>query len=199
MRLGVYFVTPDGAGPDLVRAALRGGCKLIQLRDKGASDQSLADLAALLLPEVRAHGATLIVNDRLAVAKALGIGLHIGQSDGDPIAIRAALGAGPILGLSIETEAQARRIPPGIDYIGAGPYRATATKPDAAAPLGLAGLAAIRAATALPIVAIGGIAAPDLAPLAGLGLQGVALVSAIAAAPDPETATRQLCQTWASL
>jgi thiamine-phosphate pyrophosphorylase len=198
MSYAVYFVTPDGAEDALVLAALRGGASIVQLRDKTASDDAMIAQARRLLPACRAAGVPLVINDRLNVALAAGAdGLHIGQGDGDPAAARTALGAGRLLGLSIETEAQLAAIPSGsVDYIGAGPVRATATKPDAAAPLGLDGLARIAARAPVPTVAIGGICLGDVPALKAAGCAGLAVVSAIGAADDPEAATRALLSVW---
>lgn len=199
MNLSVYFVTPDGPDDALILAALRGGARTIQLRDKRATDAEMIAQARRLLPPMRAAGVPLIINDRLEAALASGAdGLHVGQSDGDPAHLRAALGPDPILGLSIETEAQLAAIPANarIDYIGAGPVRATATKPDHAAPIGFDGLARIAAAAPVPTVAIGGIGAADIPRVKSAGCAGFAVVSAISAAPDPEAATRTLAATW---
>jgi thiamine-phosphate pyrophosphorylase len=101
-----------------------------------------------------------------------------------------------LLGLSVETEAQARRIPAGVDYIGAGPVRATATKPDHAPPVGFDGLSLIVAAAGLPAYAIGGIGAGDAAAVKAAGAVGMAVVSAVVRAADPEAATRALVTEW---
>lgn len=198
MSWAVYFVKPDGADDALVLAALRGGATAVQLRDKAASDAAMVAQAQRLLPHCRAAGVALVINDRLSVALASGAdGLHIGQGDGDPQIARAALGPDRILGLSIETEAQLAAIPAGcIDYIGAGPIRATATKPDAAAPLGMDGLARIAARSPVPTVAIGGIGLADVAALRAAGCAGMAVVSAISAATNPQSATRALVAAW---
>lgn len=198
MNLSVYFVTPDGAEDALILAALRGGAQVVQLRDKSASDAEMIAQARRIRPHVARAGAALIINDRLAVALAVQAdGLHIGQGDGDPRLARQALGPDRLLGLSIETAAQLAGMPPGcVDYIGAGPVRATATKPDHAAPLGFGGLAQVVAAAPVPVVAIGGLGLADVAPLRGAGCAGLAVVSAIAAAADPEAATRALVTAW---
>jgi thiamine-phosphate pyrophosphorylase len=198
MRLSVYFVTPDGAEDALVLAALRGGVSVVQLRDKTASDAAMVAQARRLKPLCTAAGVPLIVNDRLAVALAAGAdGLHVGQGDGDVAAMRAALGPGRLLGLSIEAEAQLAAIPPGVvDYVGIGPVRATATKPDHAAPLGMAGLAAAVARSPVPAVAIGGVGLADVAALKAMGCAGLAVVSAISGAADPEAAARALADAW---
>lgn len=200
--IGAVYVVTDATAAlpaaDQARAAARGGAWAVQLRDKTADDAALAALVRALLPELRAMGVRLIVNDRLAVALETGAdGLHIGQGDGDPAAARAALGPGRLLGLSIETLAQCAAIPTGVDYIGAGPVRATATKPDHAAPIGIDGLAAIAAAAPVPAVAIGGVGPGDAAALKRAGAVGMAVVSAVARAADPEAATRALVAEWA--
>ncbi|PTW51755.1 thiamine phosphate synthase [Rhodovulum kholense] len=198
--LAVYFVTPDGASPDLVMAAVRGGASMVQLRDKRASDSDLVALARQLKPDLTRRGVPLIVNDRLAVVLASGAdGLHVGQSDGDPRALRKALGPGRLLGLSVETLAQLDAIPAGsVDYLGVGPVHATATKPDHAAPLGVDGLGRIVSSTALPCVAIGGLGVADAAGVKAAGADGMAVVSAISAAPDPAAAARALAEAWRS-
>lgn len=199
--MGPVYVITDPAAPlpvaDQALAAARGGAALIQIRDKAATDEALAQLVTRLLPDLRALGAKLIVNDRAEVAlKTRADGLHIGQGDGDPAALRRRLPPGMILGLSIETEDQARRIPAGVDYIGVGPVRATATKPDHAAPIGMEGLARIIAVARLPAYAIGGIKPGDAAAVKASGAVGMAVVSAITRAPDPTAATAALLAEW---
>lgn len=198
MSIGVYFVTPDGCDDALVRAALAGGAGMIQLRDKAATDAEMVAQARRLLPLCRAAAVPLIVNDRLEVALTSGAdGLHIGQGDGDPAQMRAALGPDRHLGLSVETAAQLDAMPAGaVDLIGVGPVHATATKPDHAAPLGLDGAARLIARSPVPAVAIGGVSVADIPALKRAGCAGIAVVSAIAAAPDPAAATRALIETW---
>ena len=192
----IYVITdPDAPLPvaEQARAAARGGAAWVQLRDKTAPDGDLAALVRRLLPEMAALGTLLIVNDRIEVALATGAhGLHIGQGDGDAALVRRRLPAGMILGLSIETVAQARLIPPGVDYIGAGPVRATSTKPDHATPIGFERLAQIVAAAALPTFAIGGLKPGDAGAVRATGAIGMAVVSAVTRAPDPDAATRAL-------
>ncbi|MFX0545292.1 thiamine phosphate synthase [Roseovarius sp. S1116L3] len=197
----VYFVTDAGAlAPvaDQVRAALAAGVRMIQLRDKDASDAAFENEARALLKITRAAGARLIINDRVEIARRIGAdGLHVGQGDGDISAIRAAIRTDMILGLSVETEAQLGSIPVDkVDYLGTGPLRATATKPDAAQPLGMDGMARLIAAAPLPCVAIGGIKQADAAALRAIGAAGIAVVSAISRADDMEGAARALIEAW---
>ena len=200
MRGALYVVTDPDAPlpvPDQVRAAAKGGAQLIQIRDKTATDAEVAALMTALLPEMAALGVSLIVNDRVEVALAVGAhGLHIGQGDGDPVAIRQRLPKGMILGLSVETEDQARLVPPCVDYAGVGPVRATASKPDHAAPIGFDGLARITALLPMPSYAIGGIKPGDAAAVRGAGAVGMAVVSAVTRAADPVAATRALLSEW---
>lgn len=200
MRGPVYVITdPDAPLPvvDQALAAARGGAAMVQVRDKQASDAEMAALIAHLLPLLTPLGTKLIVNDRMEVARITRAhGLHIGQGDGDPALIRRKLPPGVILGLSIETVAQAHAIPAGVDYIGAGPVRATATKPDHAPPTGFDGLAAIVAATRRPTWAIGGLKPGDAAAIKATGATGMAVVSAVTRAPDPRAATAALVAEW---
>ncbi|PVA09999.1 thiamine phosphate synthase [Pelagivirga sediminicola] len=199
----VYFVTDPEAPvsmPGQVRAAVAAGVRIVQLRDKHASDADMLVLARALQQITRPAGAALIVNDRVQVAIEAGAdGLHVGQGDGDIAAIRARIGSDMILGLSVETLAQLGAIPRDcVDYLGVGPLRATATKPDAAQPLGIDGLARIIAATSLPCVAIGGITHGDAAAIRQAGAAGIAVVSAISRAPDMEDAARRLITEWSA-
>jgi len=186
----VYVVTdPDASLPvvEQVRAAAQGGASQIQLRDKRASDADIAALVTMLLPALTTLGVALMINDRVEVACATGAhGVHIGQGDGDPIAIRRRIGPEMILGLSVVSLDQARVVPACVDYIGAGPIRETATKPDHAPPIGFDGLAQITAATRVPTYAIAGITLGDAAALKAAGAIGIAVVSAVTRAADAD-------------
>ena len=196
----VYVVTEaDAPVPVTVQilAAAKGGASLIQLRDKTARDDDLLSLIAAVLPELTARGAKLIINDRVDLAITSGAhGLHIGQGDGDPAAIRARIGPDMLLGLSVEAEDMASRVPTGVDYLGVGPVRATPSKPDHAPPIGFDGLARIIAATGLPCYAIGGVKPGDAAAVKAAGAVGLAVVSAVTRAADPVAATRALVNEW---
>lgn len=201
MNLAVYFVTPHDPDDALLLAALKGGATLIQLRDKYTSDEEMIIKAKRFVALAEEFDVPLIINDRLEVALASGAaGLHIGQSDGDPSAVRERLGGDKILGLSIENESQLedmKKLAPGvIDYIGIGPVRDTETKPDAAPATGFDGLARIIERSSVPNVAIGGIGASDIPALKKAGCDGLAVVTAISAAENPEEATRDLLNNW---
>ncbi|MGV8988025.1 MAG: thiamine phosphate synthase [Cypionkella sp.] len=201
MNLSVYFVTPDATDlplEQLVAQAVKGGATIVQLRNKTASDGEMTRIAGSLVSLLAPLGIPLIVNDRVEVALNSGAaGLHIGQKDAPVAEVRRLIGPDLLLGLSIETLAQLSAMPAGVvDYIGAGPVRATATKPDHAAPIGLEGLARIVAASPVPVVAIGGLRLADVTAVKAAGAAGLALVSAIAGAADPEAAARGFALAW---
>ena len=197
--LSLYLVTDRGmTGPrplaGIVAAAVEGGVRLVQLRDPAATTRELVDQARMLVALLRPRGVPLLVNDRVDVALAADAdGVHVGQSDMRAEDARALIGPDRILGLSITAVADLDRGGVGAaDYLGVGPIYAQSTKPDAAPPMGLAGLAAVRARTRLPIVAIGGIDASNGAAVRAAGADGLCVVSAIMAASDPKAAAETL-------
>ncbi|WP_284260847.1 thiamine phosphate synthase [Roseicyclus amphidinii] len=198
--IGPVYVVTDPAAPmpvaEQAMAAARGGAWAVQIRDKSAPDDEIARLADMLLGALAPMGVRVFVNDRAEVARRTGADLHIGQRDIDPLRARALIASDALLGLSIETVAQCAAIPEGVDYIGAGPVRATATKPDAAPPTGPEGLARIVAASPVPTIAIGGLTLHDIAALKQAGALGLAVVSAVVRATNPEEATRALVDAW---
>ncbi len=200
LDLRLYVVTD----PDLVPArslvdacvrAVRGGATLVQLRDKKAGDEDLLDQAIQLRDALRPFGVPLVVNDRVEVARRAGVGVHVGVRDMRPADARGVLGPNAIVGWSIEDEAQladAEEIA-ACTYLAASPVWSTPTKPDTAPPLGPDGVARIRMRTDLPLVGIGGITNPNrVAAVIAAGADGVAVVSAVFGAPDPEVAARAL-------
>lgn len=221
--LRAYFVVgPDDTKgrpvADVVAAALRGGATFIQLRAKHADARELTAMAeaiaAVIAQAGKADTVAFVIDDRVDAAwqcRELGIkvdGVHIGQDDMAPEQARALIGPDAIIGLSAETlphiEA-ANALPSGtIDYIGAGPLHYTATKPDAAAveadgtkhALGIAGAQLLCEASRYPVVVGGGVHADDVPALARTAAAGWFVVSTIAAADDPERATRELLQAW---
>lgn len=192
----LYAVTDARTGPDLesaVEAALRGGVTLLQLRMKGAQDEELLRTAKRLLTITNAYGVPLIVNDRADIAVAAGAaGAHLGPADGDLRKARALLGPKRILGAtarSIEQAVNAEAA--GADYLGSGAVFGSGTKADATKmPLDV--LRSICAGVKIPVVAIGGIDAGNIAALAGCGAAGVAVVGGIFGQPDIELAAKEL-------
>lgn len=180
----------------LVGAAVAGGVTMVQLRDKNADTASMADRARTLLALLRPLRVPLIVNDDPEAALTAGAdGVHVGPFDRSAPEVRRLIGEKAILGLSVTSLAQAAEIDPVItDYVGLGPVFATRTKPDAASPLGVAGLRATRRKLPVPTVAIGGIDAGNLLRVMRAGVDGIAVVSAICGAKDPRSAARQLAE-----
>lgn len=195
--LALYLVTdhrlPFPRLLEIVAAAVAGGVTLVQLRNPDLGGRALLEQALALKARLAGTGVPLIVNDRVDVAHAAGAdGVHVGQSDLPADAARALLGPDAIIGLSITEPGQLAAVPPGVDYLGVGPVFATATKGDAAPPLGLGGLRAIAGATALPTVAIGGIDRTNASEVRATGVCGLSVVSAISSAADPRAAAEAL-------
>lgn len=184
-----------------VAAVLAGGCRWIQLRMKKAADEEVEATVGRILPMIREHEATLILDDRVELAKKLGLdGVHIGKGDMTPSQARVLLGASPIIGVTANTIDDIELVRAlDIDYIGLGPFRTTATKENLAPVIGLDGYRTIMERVHTeeiekPVVAIGGIKVDDVAPLLAAGVDGIAVSGAIASAPDMEAATRRFIE-----
>jgi len=180
---------------EVVQQAVAGGVTMVQLREKECSSREYLELA-LALKKLLPPGTPLIINDRLDVALAAAAdGLHLGQNDLPPEVARRYLGPGAIIGLTVERPEQlaaAENLP--VDYLAISPVFPTPTKTDTGPAWGLEGLALARKKTQHPLVAIGGINETNVAGVIRAGADGVAVVSAICAAPDPELAARKLRQ-----
>lgn len=197
--LGVYLVTADpatDATAGLVRAAVAGGVRVVQLRDKsGTTQQRIALLRRLrteLPPEV-----TVIVNDDVEAAVCVpGVGVHVGPDDDHPARVRRRLGDDVAIGWSIHDRDQLgdREALAACDYLAASPVWPTPTKIDTSPPWGLDGVRSLRMALPdeMPLVAIGGIHAGNAADVISAGADGVAVVSAICSAADPRAAAAEL-------
>ncbi|PDS81081.1 thiamine phosphate synthase [Rhizobium sp. L43] len=197
--LSLYLVLdPDlcaGIGMvETARLAVAGGATMVQLRDKQAGTAAMITTGRALKQALVGTGVLLIVNDDVEAAITVGAdGLHIGQEDMDARTARAMIGPEMILGLSVETEALAAAVDPGlVDYTGVGPVFATPTKADHKQPIGFDGLARLVKASPVPSVAIGGLKADHVAQVFAAGAKGLAVVSAIAGTPDPGAATRRI-------
>jgi thiamine-phosphate pyrophosphorylase len=189
------------AGRDLVELvdeAVEGGVTVVQLRAKSLEKPAVITLAREISRRLGARGVPLLVNDHPDVAKACGAaGVHLGQDDMPVGFARRLLGPEATIGVSVNTPDEARRAElEGANYVGAGPAYATSTKETALAVLGPAGIALIKRATALPVVAIGGITAAAAPEMARAGAAGIAVVSAILGAPDPRRAAAELLRAF---
>ncbi len=196
---GLYLVTDRGlAGTrpldELVRAAVRGGVSVVQLREKDLPAREFIQLARRIKAFLRSEGVPLIINDRVDVALAAEAdGVHVGQSDMDYRDARELMGEAALVGLSVETPEQALEAAGlDVDYLGVSPVFPTPTKTDTTTDWGIDGLARLRRRSRHPLVAIGGINARNAARVLEAGADGIAVVSAVCAAPDPEAAAREL-------
>ncbi len=196
---GLYLVTDRGLSHprsllEVVREAVAGGVSAVQLREKDSSSREFLSLARELLVFLRPRGIPLIINDRVDIALASGAdGVHLGQTDLPCSAARGLLGPGAIIGLSLETwgdlkEAQDLEV----DYLAVSPVFPTPTKTDTGLAWGLAGLAALREETPKPLIGIGGINPLNAAGVIAAGADGIAVVSAICAAPSPRREAERL-------
>ncbi len=175
---------------DVVGAAVQGGVTMVQLREKTAPTRAFLDEARALKALLAPFGVPLIINDRADIALAVGAdGVHVGQTDMPVEMLRGLLGPRAIIGLSITNHAQINSPDAALpDYLGLGPLYQQQTKLNAASPLGVEGFRALRAATAKPVVAIGGLKADNSAPVLAAGADGLAVVSAIVGAADVRAA-----------
>lgn len=176
-----------------VRQAIAGGTTFVQLREKHAGHDEKLALARELKGVCAAAGVPFVIDDDVALAAEVDAdGVHVGQSDMACAEARAALGSDKIVGVSAQTVEEARAAAAaGADYLGVGALHPTATKPDAV-EVTADELARICSAVSIPVVGIGGVDAASAHELAGTGVAGGAVVSAIFAADDPEAAARDL-------
>ncbi len=198
---GLYFVTsqPLSTGrttPEIVKAALAGGVKLVQLREKEMPLRDYVELARTVRMLTAAAGALLIINDRVDVAMAVGAdGVHLGQED-FPIPEARRLAPDLIIGASTHSVEEAMIAQKeGASYINIGPIYPTGTKVWEGEFLGLDGLKTISKVTRVPFSVMGGIKQSHIPGLVDAGARIIALVTAITAAPDPESAARELLKT----
>ena len=178
-----------------VEAVLQNGATFLQIREKDLEEAAFLAEARRLKEIASRHGVPFVVNDNLSVALAVDAdGIHVGQSDIVNKDMRALIGPDKILGISantVETALAAQSA--GADYIGVGAVFGTTTKKDAQ-NLSVAQLKEICQAVKIPVVAIGGISAANISCLEGSGVDGIAVISAIFAQPDPGEACRRLLE-----
>lgn len=178
---------------DSARLALKGGCRWVQLRMKGADTATLELTAREVQSLCRVYDATFIIDDDVWLAKRIGAdGVHLGKEDMPLREAREILGEGSIIGATVNSfediSACLHRAKP--DYFGCGPFRFTTTKEQLAPTLGTEGYSNIlhkmqAANIDIPIIAIGGISSTDIEALLGCGLNGIALSGAVLNADNP--------------
>lgn len=181
---------------DVVRESLDGGVTMVQLREKTLEEGKFLEEAKELQALCRERGVPFLVNDNVEIAREMNAdGVHVGQSDMEALDVRAILGPDKILGVSAQTVEQAVLAEKhGADYLGVGAVFPTGSKDDAD-DVSYDTLKAICQAVSIPVVAIGGITQQNVEKLAGSGICGVAVISAIYAAKDVKAAAADLKTT----
>ncbi len=176
---------------DAVKEAVNGGATMIQLREKNMSDDELKKEALLIKDSCNVP---LIIDNNIEVCKAVGAdGVHVGQDDMPVKEARAILGDDYVIGATAHNVSEAIQAEKeGADYLGVGAAFGSSTKNDAKKIISLEEYKKITQAVSIPVVAIGGINETNIMKLKGLGLSGVAVVSAIFAKDDIEKATREM-------
>jgi thiamine-phosphate pyrophosphorylase len=179
---------------DLATMACAGGADVIQLRDKGLSDDELTAIAREVRRVCDRYDARFIVNDRVEVAKACGAdGVHLGLDDMGIEEARGILGENAIIGATAHSFQEALRADrTSADYLGFGHVYATTSKQKEAPPVGLEELARVCAAVTMPVLAIGGITSARVADVLRAGAWGVAVIADVCADDDPRAATEAL-------
>lgn len=178
---------------DVVEKALRGGATFIQLREKNLDNEHFLEEAKQLQILCREYNVPFVINDNVQIAITINAdGVHVGQSDMEAGNVRELLGPDKLIGVSAGTVEEALRAEQhGADYLGVGAVFPTGSKDDAK-PVTMETLKEITDAVSIPVVAIGGITEENTLTLAGSGIDGVAVISAIFGQKDIETATRRL-------
>jgi len=191
-----YFITDSEAA---TAQAIAGGARLIQYRDKVSTRNVLYETAKSLRQITAQAGATLIINDQIDLALAVGAdGVHLGQDDLPIEVARKILGSAAIVGISTHTQEEAIEAEcRGADYIGFGPIFKTKTKNNAQAPVGVSPIVQIKQTVRIPLYAIGGIALTDVPAIFSAGADGVAAISAVSG--DIETNVREWIKTILAL
>jgi len=177
---------------EAVLLAIRGGCTVVQLREKDLPAQEFYNQAVKIKKITDTYQIPLIINDRVDIGLAVdAAGVHIGQSDLPAHVVRRLIGPDKLLGVSVSSLAQAQEAAmAGAGYLGVGAMFATGTKTDAVI-VAMDELKAIRQAVSLPLVVIGGINQRTIPLFAGTGIDGLAIVSAVIGAPDITAAARE--------
>jgi thiamine-phosphate pyrophosphorylase len=178
---------------EAVEQAIMGGCTLVQLREKDCSSFDFYNTAVKVKEITDKYNIPLLINDRLDIALAVdAAGVHVGQSDLSATVVRKIIGDDKIIGVSTGCLEQALKAQKdGADYIGVGAMYATGTKKDAN-PTSMEELKKIRESVSLPIVVIGGINRERIKDFEGMGIDGIAIVSAIIGQKDITEATKEL-------
>lgn len=183
-----------------VEEAIAGGATFVQLREKQMDEADVLQEAKEIQALCRAHHIPFVINDHVEIAKAIQAdGVHVGQSDMEALDVRRLLGEEAIIGVSAETVEQALLGQAhGADYLGVGAVFPTGSKDDAA-DVSMETLRAICEAVDIPVIAIGGISEDNVGQLAGSGICGIAVISAIFAQESIRDAAARLKQKTAAM
>ena len=186
-----YHLQQEHSHAELARMAIRGGADSIQFRQKHGGIQNILIEARSVANVCQDASLPLIVDDRIDVAQAVGaMGIHLGQTDFPVDAARDVLGPDVVIGATATKPGQAAEAyEQGADYIGFGPVFPTTSKRNPKSVKGPEGLATACEAVPIPVIAIGGITHDRVRPALDAGAHGVAVLSAVATANDPEQAT----------
>ena len=182
----------------LAAFAAAGGADLVQFREKRPrTTRELIETACAIQAAIGDAPTALLIDDRVDVAAATNAAVHLGRDDLPPDIARRILGPGAIIGGTANSLEEAQRVAAQpVDYLGVGPVFGTTSKGDRAAPmLGLDALREIVAAIDKPVIAIGSITADNVASVLETGAHGVAALSAVVCADDPQAATREIRAT----
>lgn len=181
----------------VVRQALEGGVRVVQLREKDLSGRDLFGMARELRHITQEYGAQLVINDRLDIALAVGAdGVHLGAGSLPVAETRRILGPERLIGYSAHAVSEARQAEAdGADFVTFGPVYPTPSKAAYGAPVGVELLAEATSSLTIPVFALGGVKKTSIAELLTAGARGIALISAIIAAPDPRAAAATLLET----
>ena len=176
-----------------VEKAIKGGVTFVQLREKNLDEESFQNEAIEIQKLCRKYNVPFVINDNVEIAKMIDAdGVHVGQSDMKAGNVRAIIGEDKILGVSAQTVEQALIAEKeGADYLGVGAVFPTGSKSDAD-DVSYQTLKEICSAVTIPVVAIGGIGEGNVSKLENSGISGIAVISAIFAADDIESATKSL-------
>ncbi|HVM95251.1 MAG TPA: thiamine phosphate synthase [Candidatus Acidoferrales bacterium] len=178
---------------DVVAEALAGGVDAVQLREKDLTTRELVELGRALNELCRPHRASLLINDRIDVALAIGAaGVHLPANSFPPRDARALLGPDALIGCSTHSLDEAQSVAGAANFVVFGPIFDTPSKRNLGAPLGLESLAGACKALRVPIVAIGGIEPRNVERVKGCGVAGVAVIRALLAAEDPRATAQVL-------
>lgn len=189
-----------GSPLPFAEALLAGGARLMQLRHKEHFSRAMFETAKQVSVLCREAGCALVINDRADIAALLGVGVHVGQDDLEPALARVVLGDGPMVGLSTHDEAQlaaGEREP--VSYLAIGPIFQTASKENPDPEIGLARLAAMRALTRKPLVAIGGVTPETAAAVWAAGADSIAVIGDLISGGIEKQLVRERMELWLNL